>query len=253
MRIVMIGTGNVATILSRMIVSKGHELIQVYGRNHEHAASLAQLVKAFHVSDPGFIDQSADLYIVALNDNALYDLGNWLHLDRKLVVHTAGSVPMDVLGKCSTNYGVLYPLQSLRKEMKDIPSIPFLVEGNTADDLCLIEELAKDLSGNVTRMSSEDRMRLHIGAVFVSNFTNYLYARTAEYYKEQDLDFNLLLPLMKESVNRLEYYNPSEMQTGPAIRNDQSTIQKHLELLKDHPDLADLYKRLSKEIYHWKM
>jgi predicted short-subunit dehydrogenase-like oxidoreductase (DUF2520 family) len=248
----MIGTGNVATILSRMLFYRGHEVIQVFGRNPDHAQELAQKVNASAISNAAFIDHSADIFIVALSDNALYELENWLQIDRKLVVHTAGSVPMSVLGKCSKNYGVLYPLQSLRKEMKEIPPVPFLIEGNTADDLCVIEELANDLSGMVVKMSSEDRMHLHIGAVFVSNFTNFLYARTEELFKEQGLDFKLLLPLMKESVNRLEFYSPAEMQTGPAVRNDQSTIQKHLELLKDHPDLATLYNRLSEDIYHWK-
>lgn len=269
MRVVMIGTGNVATVLSKLLVSKGHEILQVYGRNSDHASRLAEEIQGLALknisetedpsnfnqkfktnfcSDPALIDNSADLYIVALSDTALYSITSWLNTGNKLVVHTAGSVPMDVLSGCSTNYGVLYPLQSLRKEMKSIPEIPFLIEGNTADDLCLIEELASDLSNTVVKMNSEDRMRLHIGAVMVSNFTNYLYARTAEYYKDQKLDFRLLLPLMKESVSRLEYVDPVEMQTGPAVRNDQPTIQKHLRLLSDKKDLAELYKRFSEEI-----
>ncbi len=248
MRVVMIGTGNVATVLSKLLISKGHEIIQVYGRNPDHASILANEIQSNSCSDPGEIDQSADLYIVALSDTALYTISSWFKPGNKLVVHTAGSVPMDVLKGSSTNYGVLYPLQSLRKEMDSFPEIPFLIEGNTPDDLCLIEELATDLSGTVVKMNSDDRMRLHIGAVMVSNFTNYLYTRTAEYYKDQELDFKLLLPLMKESVNRLNHFDPAQLQTGPAVRNDQTTIQKHLHLLLGKNDLADLYKRLSEEI-----
>lgn len=248
MRVVMIGTGNVATVLSKLLVSKGHEIIQVYGRNPDHASSLANEIQTNSCSDPGEIDQSAELYIVALSDTALYSISSWFKPGNKLVVHTAGSVPMDVLKGTSANYGVLYPLQSLRKEMDSFPEIPFLIEGNTPDDLCLIEELAFDLSGTVVKMNSDDRMRLHIGAVMVSNFTNYLYTRTAEYYKDQKLDFKLLLPLMKESVSRLEQYDPAQMQTGPAVRDDQTTIQNHLQLLSGKNNLADLYKRLSDEI-----
>ena len=248
MRVVMIGTGNVATVLSKLLVSKGHEIIQVYGRNPDHSSRLAKEIQTKSCSDPGDIDLSADLYLVALSDTALYSISSWFNPGNKLVVHTAGSVPMDVLKGSSTNYGVLYPLQSLRKEMESFPEIPFLIEGNTPDDLCLIEELASDLSGTVVKMNSDDRMRLHIGAVMVSNFTNYLYTRTAEYYTDQQLDFRLLLPLMKESVNRLEQYDPAQMQTGPAVRDDQTTIQKHLKLLSGKNDLADLYKRLSDEI-----
>jgi predicted short-subunit dehydrogenase-like oxidoreductase (DUF2520 family) len=248
MRVVMIGTGNVATVLSKLLVLKGHEIIQVYGRNPDHASSLAKEVQTKSCSDPREIDQSADLYIVALSDTALYSISSWFKPGNKLVVHTAGSVPMEVLKGTSSNYGVLYPLQSLRKEMESFPEIPFLIEGNTPDDLCLIEELAADLSGKVVKMNSDDRMRLHIGAVLVSNFTNYLYTRTAEYYKDQQLDFRLLLPLMKESVNRLEHYDPVQLQTGPAVRDDQTTIQKHLQLLSGKKDLADLYHRFSEEI-----
>lgn len=248
MKVVMIGTGNVATVLSKLLVSRGHQLVQVYGRNAEHAAKLASDLNTFYSSDPVAIDMSADLYMVALSDTALYSISSWFKPGNKLVVHTAGSVSMDVLSACSTNFGVLYPLQSLRKEMETYPVIPLLIEGNTPGNSGLIKEFAKGLSDTVVEMNSEDRMRLHIGAVMVSNFTNYLYARTDEYYKEQHLDFKLLLPLMRESVNRLEQFYPSQLQTGPAVRNDQTTIQKHLQLLADRPDLAELYKRFSEEI-----
>lgn len=262
MRVVMIGTGNVATVLSKLLVSKGHDLIQVYGRNPNHAAKLAEEINGhaskqgmeLHTnssSDPSHIDLSADLFVVAISDTALTSISSWFKPGNKLVVHTAGSVSMDVLSGCSANYGVLYPLQSLRKEMQSLPEIPFLIEGNTPDDLCLIEEFASDLSDTIVKMNSDDRMRLHIGAVMVSNFTNYLYARTAEYYKDQHLDFRLLLPLMRESVTRLEQYDPAQMQTGPAVRGDQSTIQKHFQLLSDKPELAELYKRMSEEIHEY--
>lgn len=250
MRVVMIGTGNVATVLSKLLVSKGHELVQVYGRNPDHAKKLAaELNISSCSSDPATIDMSADLYIVALSDTALYSLYSWFKPGNKLVVHTAGSVSMEVLSACSTNFGVLYPLQSLRKEMETFPVIPLLIEGNKPDNLALINKFAGELSDTVVEMNSDDRMRLHIGAVMVSNFTNYLYARTEEYYKEQHLDFGLLLPLMQESVNRLQKYDPSQLQTGPAVRNDQTTIQKHLQLLSDKPELAKLYKRMSEEIH----
>ena len=249
MRVVMIGTGNVATVFSKLLISRGHDLVQVYGRNPDHTEKLAfELNISSFSSDPGTIDMSADLYIVALNDTALYSLSSWFKPVNKLVVHTAGSVSMDVLSACTTNYGVLYPLQSLRKEMETFPVIPLLIEGNTPDNFAMINKFAGELSDTVVKMNSEDRMRLHIGAVMVSNFTNYLYARTDEYYKELQLDFKLLLPLMRESVNRLELFDPAQLQTGPAVRNDQTTIQKHLQLLADKPDLAELYKRFSDEI-----
>jgi len=146
MRIVIIGSGNVATVLGKKISAAGHEVLQVYSRNEKHAAELAKALNVAWISDNRKIDPEADIYVVAISDNGLSQIGNWLQLGKKLAVHTAGSLSKDTLKPVSRNYGVLYPLQSLRKQMKRLPEIPFLVDGNTEEDLTIIYDFAKTFS-----------------------------------------------------------------------------------------------------------
>jgi predicted short-subunit dehydrogenase-like oxidoreductase (DUF2520 family) len=164
------------------------------------------------------------------------------------VVHTAAAVPAEVLKNVSRNYGVLYPLQTLRKEQTNIPPIPFLVDGNSPDDLALVQDFAASLSGNVLVAGDELRLRMHVAAVFASNFTNHLYVLAEDFCKKEQLDFSLLLPLINETAHRLHDLPPRQSQTGPAIRNDRITIEKHLEVLNAYPELKAMYEHLTASI-----
>lgn len=248
MRIVIIGTGNVATVLGRKFLAAEHEVIQVCGRNALRAAELADTLGTTFTTDIQQPDRTADLYIVVVSDAALPAVAAQLQLDKKLVVHTAGSVSKNILSTCSKNYGVLYPVQSLRREINILPEIPFLVDGNTEDDLALITDFACSLSNQVQRADDEHRLKLHVAAVIVSNFTNHLYALAQAYCLQEKTDFNMLLPLITAIADRLYQYAPADVQTGPAIRNDTPTIQKHLELLQPHESLKALYELFTHSI-----
>lgn len=250
MRVVIIGTGNTATVLGKKIVAAEHEVLQVYGRDALHAEILAETLSCTHTSDLQQLHPSADLYMVAVSDAAIAPIAASLHLDKKLVVHTAGSVSKEVLKPCSTNYGILYPLQSLRREMTILPEIPFLVDGNTEDDKTLIADFAGTLSNQVQYASDEQRLRLHVAAVIVSNFTNHLYALAQQYCVQEKVDFNMLLPLITAIAERLYQFSPMDVQTGPAIRQDEPTIQKHLEVLQHHESLKELYRIFTSSIRH---
>lgn len=248
MRIVIIGTGNVATILGKRFLAADHEIVQVCGRNLLHAEELADLLQAEASDNYMQPDATADLYVIAVSDAAIASVAASLRLNKKLVVHTAGSVSKDVLSVCSKNYGVLYPLQSLRNELNELPDIPFLVDGNTSDDLALITEFAGTLSNQVQQADDEHRLKLHVAAVIVSNFTNHLYALAKAYCLQEQVDFTLLLPLITAVADRLHDHEPAAVQTGPAVRNDEATIQKHLELLQLHPALKALYAGFTESI-----
>jgi predicted short-subunit dehydrogenase-like oxidoreductase (DUF2520 family) len=248
MRIVILGIGNVATVLGRMIREAEHEIVQVWGRSETGARNLADGLSAGYTTNLQSIDKGADLYLVAVSDSAIPAVADVLRLDRKLVVHTAGSVSKTVLKPCSSNYGVLYPLQSLRKEIPVLPVIPFLVDGNTGDDTALLMDFAKTLSADVQVAGDEDRLKLHVAAVIVSNFTNHLYVLAEDYCKEAGVNFKLLLPLINAIAGRLDQFSPSRLQTGPAIRNDGQTIESHLALLSDHPGLKEMYRLFTKSI-----
>lgn len=248
MRIVIIGTGNVATILGKRFLAADHEIVQVCGRDILQAGELADVLNATASNNLKAPDPSADLYVMAVSDGAIASIAAQLRLDKKLVVHTAGSVSKDVLSVCSKNYGVLYPVQSLRSELNELPDIPFLVDGNAEDDLALITEFAGSLSHQVQQASDEQRLKLHVAAVIVSNFTNHLYTLAKAYCLQEKVDFAMLLPLITAVADRLHDHEPAAVQTGPAVRNDEATIQKHLELLQQHPALKTLYVLFSESI-----
>jgi predicted short-subunit dehydrogenase-like oxidoreductase (DUF2520 family) len=248
MRIVIIGSGNVASVLGRLCKKNGHEIIQVISRNAAHAQSLATELNCGFADYSGNIDKTAELYLVAVIDSALYELNNSIHLGNKMILHTAGSVPKDVLKDISVNYGVLYPMQSLRKEKEYADDIPFLIDGNTEETITLVEDFAKTLSSIVTKANDEERLKLHIAAVIVSNFTNHLYALAEDFCKKENIDFSLLAPLIKETAQRVETISPSKSQTGPAARNDIFTLDKHIRLLAGHPRLKYIYLKMTDSI-----
>ena len=248
MRIVIIGSGNAANVLGRKIIAAGHEVVQVAGRNEKACRALAALLNCPFTINWNFIDAHADLYIVTVTDTALENINIQLRLDKKLVVHTAGSVTREVLKNVSTNYGVLYPLQSLRKERSDLPEIPFLVDANTPDNITLIKDFAETLSNKVQVANDEQRKKIHLAAVLVNNFTNHLYALAEEFCVNERVDFKLLYPLIRETVERMEDFSPADLQTGPAVRGDDATIEMHLQLLKGYPQLMKLYEILTDSI-----
>ena len=248
MKIVIIGSGNVATVLARLCQKNNHQVIQVMSRHTENAKILADELGCSYTNYDGITDMSADIYIVAISDGVLFDLNKSFSLSNKLIVHTAGSVSKDVLQNISTNYGILYPFQSLRKEIQTIPEIPFIIDGNTNDTVTLIEDFAKTLSPLVKRLAEEDRFKLHVSGVFVNNFTNHLYAVAEDFCIKENLDFKLLFPLIQSTAQRIKEISPKDIQTGPAHRNDVFTLDKHLRLLSAHPKLKYLYLKLTDSI-----
>ena len=248
MKIVIIGSGNTATVLGRKIQASGHAILQVMGRNKSTTSELAAELQCTAATDPVSIDRGADLYIIAIADKSLPQVHEWLQLDKKMVVHTAASVSKDVLRNVSRNFGVLYPLQTFRKEQKYLPEIPFLVDGNTPDDLALIQDFADSLSSRVLVADDATRLKMHVAAVFVNNFTNHLYVLAEDFCRKEQMEFSLLLPLIGETARRLEELSPQASQTGPAMRNDGETIQRHLQVLSKYPALKKIYEQLTENI-----
>lgn len=251
MKVVIIGTGNTATVLGRLIQQSGHSIIQVYGRTTEAARLLAESLNAAYVTFMKDIDPDGDLYLLVVSDNALATIAGQFSFPTKLLVHTAGSVSIDILKNASKNYGVLYPLQSLRKEVESLPVIPFLVDGNTSDDLTLLYDFAKTLSPLVQKANDADRKKYHLAAVLVNNFSNHLYTLAGDFCAGTQTDFKLLLPLIQQLPLRLNEYSPQELQTGPAIRNDQGTIDTQLTLLNSYPQIKNLYALFTKSIQEY--
>jgi predicted short-subunit dehydrogenase-like oxidoreductase (DUF2520 family) len=249
MNIVIIGTGNVATVLGKKFKEAGHHILQVFGRDASAASKLAYQFDTGSTNYWSVIRKDADVYIVAVADDAIHEVAKHVHVPGRVVAHTAASVKKDVLKNMSHHYGVFYPLQSLRKNMKELPGIPVFIDASDEVAKKKLEELARSISQEKVLMADDEkRIKMHVAAVLVSNFTNHLYKLAEDYCNREGIEFNLLIPLIEETAKRLESVSPSKAQTGPAIRHDEPTIQQHLALLEKYPHLKKIYEMMTESI-----
>ena len=250
MYVVIIGSGNVATVIGKLLFNKGINIAQVYSKTLAHAQILAHAIKAKPVDRIDAITKDASLYIIAVADNAIGTITNRLSLPGKLIVHTSGATSKEVLSGVSSRYGVMWPLQSIRKEADHLPVIPFVIDGCNEVVTNDIKTFALQLSGKVIVANDTARVQLHLSAVMVSNFSNHLYKLVFDYCHNNVLDFSLLLPLITETVQRLQTMPPYQSQTGPAVRNDTATMEQHLSMLNNNPELKEIYRLFSDSIVH---
>ena len=249
MDIVIIGSGNVATVLGRKFKAAGHTIIQVISRNAKAATQLAYELDTESTNYFSVVNKTADVYIVAVSDDAIETVIADIKLPGKVIAHTAASVPKEILQNVSNHFGVFYPLQTLSKEANRLPDTPLFVEGNDEKANSVLTKLAQSISPeHVIKATEGEREKIHVAAVVVNNFTNHLYALAEDYCKKEGLNFKELIPLIQETVERLKTTPPSETQTGPAVRNDLDTINKHIVLLEKHPRLKKVYEALTESI-----
>lgn len=249
MKIVYVGSGNLATRLSLEMQRSGLTICQVYSPTAEHARKLATALGCSWTNVVNEIDPGADLYVFSLKDTALRPLLDQMKPNGGLWVHTAGSMPLEIFEGYAERYGVLYPLQTFSKERTvDFRQIPFFLEASSEADGRLLERIAGRLSKNIRFLSSEKRRSLHLAAVFACNFANRMYALAARILEEQDIPFDVLLPLIDETAAKVHAMDPVKAQTGPAVRYDENVIHNHLAMLTD-PDLQAIYRQISQNIY----
>lgn len=249
MNIVILGSGNIATHLGRAFKMAGQTISQVWSRDITKANALADSLAAEAIDSMIDLDRKADLFIIAVNDEAIRKIAFELKLSDQLLLHTSGSTGLSALEGASTKIGVFYPLQTFSKiKSIDFRQIPIIIEANVPEVLAIIRAIAERLSEKVIELNSEQRKTLHVGAVFACNFTNHLFGLAQGLLEDKGLDYELLKPLIEETLNKIGMNRPVSVQTGPAIREDQVTIQAHLDLLKHNPDLSQLYIKLSQSI-----
>lgn len=250
--VVIIGSGNLAEALALAVKhTEGVELRQIFSRNSERAAAIATLSGTSACTDPNSL-AAADLYILAVSDAAIAPLAASLPIPANAaVVHTAGGIGLDALPVRINRRGVLYPLQTFTQGRRiDFFNIPLFVEGNNEPFTQELEAFAHSLSRTVRRADSERRAQLHLAAVFACNFVNHLYTLGKEVLQQADLPFELLKPLIAETAAKvLDSGDPVRVQTGPAVRGDRPTQQRHKTLLQDDPRLRTIYEILSQDIW----
>ncbi|MFN7118424.1 MAG: Rossmann-like and DUF2520 domain-containing protein [Saprospiraceae bacterium] len=247
--IVLIGAGNVGYHLGKQLKNCGLNIIQIFSRQAAKAQRLSNAIGAPYITDLSNIITDADLYIIAVNDGAIEEVASRLNLEKGLVVHTSGATPSTILQLYFKRFGIFYPLQtfSVARDI-DFSSVPICVYANNPSDEALLHKIGEQISKKVYHINDQQRAILHIGAVFVNNFTNHLFQIAYNITKNEHLSFDLLRPLIQETAAKVQAHVPAEMQTGPAIRGDQQTIERHLQYLEKFPAYKALYQILTDSI-----
>lgn len=245
LKVVIIGSGNVAQHLIKAFQNSMEvELVQAFAR---HTEKLIHLLPEAKITNSFNAIAAADVYIISVTDDAIAGVSQKLPFKDRLVVHTSGSVSLEQLD-AKNRRGVFYPLQTFSKNKEvDFTKIPFCLESDQESDYKIIEKLASAISPLLYAIDSKQRQSLHVAAVFVNNFTNHLYAMGSDICNENNISFDILKPLIQETAAKIEQLTPLEAQTGPAKRNDQKTIEKHLDFLKNENQKA-IYNLLTQSI-----
>ncbi len=252
MNITIIGAGNVGYHLSQRLVEVGHRIQQIFSRKTDKVIRISKIIKAEPIDNLSSVKKGADLYILAVKDDAIGSVAEKIRKKipgNSWVVHTSGSTPSTVLEPYFENYGVFYPLQTFSmNRMAEFTDIPFLVDANKELMKERLYSLAETISPKVYRIDDEARAKIHVSAVFVNNFTNHLYAIAEDMLRSEELPIEVISPLIQETAKKIRFHSPQTVQTGPAVRGDEATIQRHLEYLEKFPKYKEVYELLTGSI-----
>jgi predicted short-subunit dehydrogenase-like oxidoreductase (DUF2520 family) len=253
MKIIIIGSGNVATHLGIALKAANHKILQVYSRSESAAKTLAKKLSSTYTNDIQKISE-AEVYILAVSDNSIQEVIDEIwnrksEIRNSIVLHTSGSVPANVFEKKFKNYGVLYPVQTFSvKHPVSFKNIPVCIESSNALTQKKITALAKTITKKIHFINSDQRKKIHLAAVFANNFSNHLFAIAEDILTREKISFELLRPLILETAMKIQRDSPLQMQTGPAKRGDTAVIEDHLKMLGNKRELKTIYKLLSESI-----
>jgi len=249
------GAGRVAGALCREFYSAGHHIGLIVSETEKNGQKLAGECKSSW-SDKLIFPGNADILIVAVPDNRIEKVLAGIRCDeRTLIVHTAGSIGIDVFPEKTKRKAVLYPLQTFTNGRKvNFRDLPFFIESPDKQSVAILEMLVDSIGGSVYHADTEKRRMIHLAAVFTCNFSNHMLTVGKELISETGFPFEVMKPLISETLSKAIDLGPENSQTGPAVRNDQNTIEKHLELLSFSPELKRIYSEMTRSIseYHKK-
>lgn len=249
MTFTIIGTGNIAWLLAHTLTQAGHTCIGIYGRNPEAAKTLADIVNAPVIDSTEDIPGNTDCCIIAVSDHAVAEIAQLLSFTHTTLLHTAGSLDINVLASSAKHYGVVWPVYSITKnQLPAHRNIPVIIEASTPEAENTTRQAAESFSDTLYTLNSEQRKWLHLSAVLSNNFTNHLFSISEKICSEHDIPFALLLPIITQTVARLHSGSAHDLQTGPAKRGDNIILEKHLQMLETHPQWQELYRIMSQSI-----
>ncbi|MCC5919128.1 MAG: DUF2520 domain-containing protein [Cyclobacteriaceae bacterium] len=246
----IVGSGNVAAHLSTALEAAGHHVDYIYGRTPSHVDKIIARLYNTESCDHDFSNKNIDVLFICVSDGAVKEVSERvLSSDDVTWAHCSGTLPKGILGYTRETQGVFYPLQSFTQGKEvDWDEVPIFVESENSQSLSVLKDIAKSLSSHVSVVDSETRRKIHLSAVFASNFSNQMLAIASDLMKKSGLDFKLLHPLVIETLNKATLIDPKLAQTGPAKRHDLETLDKHMELLSAYPEEAEIYRIISQYI-----
>lgn len=252
MKFVIIGAGNVATHFGMALLKTSHDILQVMSRTSSSANALADKLGASAVTDIEEVCTDADVYLISVKDDAISGIAEKLKhriSSDALIVHTAGSVSIDVLREHCENCAVIYPMQTFSKvRMLDFHSVPCFVEGSNDAVLKVALNIASGISDKVQVMDSAKRKYMHLAAVFACNMVNHCYRLAEQIVESQGIDFDLFMPLIEETAKKVKEMKPADAQTGPMVRNDH-TVMDAQKVLLDDDRKRRIYELMAESIY----
>ncbi|MBP5412360.1 MAG: DUF2520 domain-containing protein [Bacteroidales bacterium] len=247
MDINIIGAGNVAWHLAHRLYECGYTIKTVYSRTEKNAEALAQQVKAMAINNIAKLPP-ADIHILSLKDEVYVDIIAQMQHTEAVYVHTSGCMNAEILSKLSENYGVLYPFQTFNKAKQvDFSAVPVCVEASNAHTLQMLQSIAENIGNFAYNLNMQQRLHLHLAGVIASNFTNALYGLAKEILDKENISFDIIKPLIKETAAKVDYLHPYDAQTGPASRKDWNIINKQIAML-DNDHQRNLYRYLTQTI-----
>ena len=254
-KITVLGSGNVGYHLAKRLYNCGHTICQVYSRTQNKAEKLAKITNSEAISNLEHLSSNAELYILAIKDHGVEKVAEklfFLNKFNKTIAHTSGTLSSSIFKPFFDNYGVFYPLQTFStNKTANFERLPFCIYGNNPKTEKELMQLAETICPNVHLINDKQRAILHVSAVIVNNFSNYLYGIAHDICKDHDVSFDILKPLIEETAQKIKFQNPQEIQTGPAARGDSNIIAKHIEFLSQYPDHQLIYKLITKGIENW--
>lgn len=249
MKITILGSGNVGTHLAKALYAAGYQILQIWSREYDHAENLANQVFAEPIDRLKLLYPTADIYILAVADDALFDLALDLKLRDAIVLHTAGSVSLKVLSPISRKHGVIWSPQTfIRDVAMDYSTLPFCIEGSSPEVTKQIQQLLLPVSQHIYNIDTQQRQWLHLAAVMTNNFGNAINALAQDLLLKHNIPFEILHPIIEMTAEKLKHGNLWQQQTGPARRQDQKTIDRHRSMLVDNDKLMKLYELLTEII-----
>jgi predicted short-subunit dehydrogenase-like oxidoreductase (DUF2520 family) len=249
--VVVIGAGNAAWYIAHRLIAAHINILQIANRTAESASALAKSINSSFEIDFNKLDTSADAYLFCISDDAIAEVAKNHIFKNKFLIHTAGSVPMNIFSGYTNNFGVLYPFQTLKKGVEILSGkVPICIEASNETTKELLIDLGKKISNKPILLNSHQRQIVHLAGVFANNFVNHLFGHAFSLLEKEEIDKTIIFPLIDETVRKAFSNNPFDIQTGPAIRNNTKILEKHMKLISHNESLQSIYRTLSENILH---